>query len=87
MIDTIFNSSFRILIATPSNSAANLMAERLLDSNVLQPGDMTRLVAHHLVVEGKIPPRLLPYSAAIETDAQSSDDDQVGIFKTYIVKS
>ncbi|XP_034251738.1 probable RNA helicase armi [Thrips palmi] len=65
----------RILIATPSNSAANLIAERLLDSKLLQPGDLTRLVAHHLVLEGKIPPRLLPYSATVELD--SSDDEPI----------
>lgn len=32
----------RILIATPANSSANLIAERLLDSNALRPGDLVR---------------------------------------------
>lgn len=36
--------SSRLLIATPSNSSANLIAERLLDSGTLNPGDMVFLI-------------------------------------------
>lgn len=32
----------RLLIATPSNSSANLIAERLMDSDILKPGDLVR---------------------------------------------
>lgn len=34
----------RLLVATPSNSSANLIAERLLDSNVLKPGDLVWII-------------------------------------------
>lgn len=34
----------RLIVATPSNSSANLIAERLLDSKVLQPGDLVSIL-------------------------------------------
>lgn len=70
---------YRILIATPSNSSANLIAERLLDSKLLQPGDMVRLVAYHLVSEGKISPKLVPYSATVNISNNPKDDMEVGV--------
>ena len=50
-----------MLVATPSNSSANLIAERLLDSGMLIPGDLVRLVGYHCIEEGTIPERLVPY--------------------------
>ncbi|XP_043665275.1 RNA helicase Mov10l1-like isoform X1 [Vespula pensylvanica] len=56
----------RLLIATPSNSSANLILERLLDSKILKPGDLVRLIAHHCLDDGTIPKRLLPYCATAD---------------------
>lgn len=55
----------RILVATPSNSAANLIATRLIQTQILQPGDMVRLCAYRCVVEESIPVELVPYSATV----------------------
>ncbi|XP_029039267.2 probable RNA helicase armi [Osmia bicornis bicornis] len=62
----------RLLIATPSNSSANLIAERLLDSGVLKPGDMVRLIAHHYLSSDSISGKLLPYCATAEIADEKS---------------
>ncbi|GLG97996.1 Probable RNA helicase armi [Gryllus bimaculatus] len=59
----------RILVATPSNSSANLIAERLLISQLLSPGDLVRLVAYHCLEEGTVPEILLPYSTACDLNS------------------
>ncbi|XP_046435519.1 probable RNA helicase armi [Neodiprion fabricii] len=53
----------RLLVATPSNSSANLISERLLDSGVLKPGDLVRLIGFHCTTDGSIPQKLIPYCA------------------------
>ncbi|XP_012230039.2 probable RNA helicase armi [Linepithema humile] len=64
----------RLLVATPSNSAANLIAERLLDSNILKPGDLVRLIAHHCLESDVIPKRLLPYCATADLAMEGTHD-------------
>lgn len=59
----------RILVATPSNSSANLIAERLLLSKILAPGDLVRLAAFHCLEEGTIPESLLPYCTTCDLKA------------------
>lgn len=51
----------RIIIGTPSNSSADLICERIIDSGVLEPGELVRIMAYHRVCEGNIPEKLLPY--------------------------
>lgn len=41
----------RLLIATPSNSSANLIAERLLDSGIFKPGDFVRSNQYILILQ------------------------------------
>lgn len=53
----------RLLIGTPSNSSADLISERLLDSGVLIPGTLTRLVGFNYMQESRLPVSLLPYCA------------------------
>ncbi|XP_022081029.1 RNA helicase Mov10l1-like [Acanthaster planci] len=53
--------SSRILACTPSNSAADLLTERLHNSGKVNPGDMVRLNAFHRSEEN-IPQCIRPYS-------------------------
>ncbi|XP_017780320.1 PREDICTED: probable RNA helicase armi [Nicrophorus vespilloides] len=51
----------RILVGTPSNSAANLIALKLISLNIFKPGELVRLVSYNVVVNDSIPESLLPY--------------------------
>jgi len=61
------------LVATPSNSSADLVAERLLDSGHLKPGDLVRLVGYHRIEEGNIPEKLVPYCTAADIKLPTGD--------------
>jgi len=60
------------LVATPSNSSADLVAERLLDSGHLKPGDLVRLVGYNRIEEG-IPEKLVPYCTAADIRLPTGD--------------
>nr|CAH7724744.1 unnamed protein product [Callosobruchus chinensis] len=51
----------RLLVAAPSNSASDLLALRLIDSGVLKPGDLVRLVSVNYALSDMIPPKLAPF--------------------------
>lgn len=55
----------RILVATPSNSAANLLAERLLKYKNLFSNSVVRLIANYLLDSENIPDAIKPYCATI----------------------
>lgn len=62
----------RILVGTPSNSAADLIAIRLIDSGTIKPGDLVRYVAYRCVVENTIPVKLIPYCATGELSKEGT---------------
>lgn len=63
--------SSRIIVATPSNSAAFLIVERLLETGKFKAGDFVRFVSYSQVEKDLIPEHLKKYCATIEI----SDDD------------
>lgn len=64
----------RILIAAPSNSAANLITERLIDSKILQEGQFLRVVGHNAVERHQIPDELKPYCGTIDIGLPAKED-------------
>ncbi|XP_025834772.1 probable RNA helicase armi [Agrilus planipennis] len=75
----------RLLVAAPSNSAADLLATRLVDSGVLKPGDLVRLVAFKYVLENSVPPKLVPYSATIDYSKEGSRECSINMRDDGIV--
>lgn len=55
----------RILVATPSNSAANLITERLLQYRHLFSSSIIRLIANYLVDSENISDEIKPYCATL----------------------
>ncbi|KAG8227620.1 hypothetical protein J437_LFUL004232 [Ladona fulva] len=67
----------RILVATPSNSSADLIAERVLDLAPLNPGELVRLIALHCLEDGKIPSCLMPYCTTGIAGRSEDNDEEV----------
>ncbi|XP_055914591.1 probable RNA helicase armi [Eupeodes corollae] len=74
----------RILVGTPSNSAADLISTRLIDSGILNPGDFVRLVAQRLVEKEIIPDHLKQYCATIDIAMDGSAKDAMTVTESGI---
>ncbi|XP_060535428.1 probable RNA helicase armi isoform X2 [Cylas formicarius] len=64
----------RLLVTAPSNSAADLIALRLIDSGILKPGNLVRLVSVNYATGDSIPARLVPYCATASYAKEGTAD-------------
>ncbi|CAH0546496.1 unnamed protein product [Brassicogethes aeneus] len=55
----------RLLVSAPSNSASDLIALRLINSGVLKPGDLVRVISFSYLMSELLPGELVPYSATL----------------------
>uniref|UniRef100_A0A2M4BAE9 RNA helicase n=1 Tax=Anopheles marajoara TaxID=58244 RepID=A0A2M4BAE9_9DIPT len=68
----------RVVVATPSNSAAYLITERLAQSGLLKPGEFVRLVSMSQVEQENIPPALAPYCATVSIgDTHCAESEEI----------
>uniref|UniRef100_A0A2M3YYR3 RNA helicase n=1 Tax=Anopheles braziliensis TaxID=58242 RepID=A0A2M3YYR3_9DIPT len=68
----------RVVVATPSNSAAYLITERLAQSGLLKPGEFVRLVSMSQVEQENIPPALAPYCATVSIgDMNCAESEEI----------
>ncbi|KAJ6615439.1 putative RNA helicase armi, partial [Pseudolycoriella hygida] len=56
----------RLLVATPSNSSANLLTERIIDSHLLKGDQFVRLVSYINVQRGTISPKVLSQCGIVD---------------------
>lgn len=68
---TLFPES-RILVATPSNSASNLVIERLIKYKGSFSGSIVRLIANYLIDSDNIPEVVRPYCATLDIATENS---------------
>lgn len=76
----------RILVASPSNSAANLITERLINSKNELTGSLLRIISHTVLCSDKIPDIIRPYCATLDIAEEYSSRNQHSVFNDINVK-
>ncbi|XP_047512254.1 probable RNA helicase armi isoform X1 [Pieris napi] len=66
----------RILVATPSNSASNLITERLIQYRNDFSGSVVRLIAHYLAESNNISDVIKPYCATIDIAREGTSNSK-----------
>lgn len=74
----------RLLVAAPSNSAANTLTQRIAKSNALQPGDFVRIAGYNAIETGRIPEDILPFTATCEVARDGTCKDDVKILDSGV---
>lgn len=74
----------RLLVAAPSNSAANTLTQRIAKSNVLQPGDFVRLAGYNAIEAGRIPEDILPFTATCEVARDGTCKEDVKVLDSGV---
>lgn len=72
----------RILVATPSNSAADLITEHLMDSNEFLTGQFVRLVGHNAIEREMIPEHLLKHCSTIDVALPGTTKNEMQVTKS-----
>lgn len=62
-----------MIVATQSNSAANLIVRLLIASGLIDPENLLRVVSHNTVERQNVPKELHKYSATIELDNMADE--------------